>query len=337
MYSLANVAEHRFLGPEDVYVLDLQRTAAGLVAISSDQHLSLFGPGRIENGPISSWRTQHGNLTTLSLFDAQESVVCTAGEDGTVGVWDLRQSARVAQFHAANAPILSLACSPSTKTIAVGTELQDGAASLHLWDVRSVPAPKAQYQDLHSDDITKLAFHPSEPAVLLSGSTDGLVNIYDTRVADEDEMTVQTFNHNASIHHAEFLTSTEVLALSHDEHFALYDVAEERENGDALQVFGDLRTMLGCQYVASVAIKSDGRGAVIGCGSQDRELFELFFLAKNQGLANGPEWQIDTQNTVGLPGAHGDELVRSFCFFDDAELVFTAGEDGTVKAWRPTS
>ncbi|KAG6073726.1 hypothetical protein E4U15_006318 [Claviceps sp. LM218 group G6] len=63
----------------------------------------------------------------------------------------------------------------------------------------------------------------------------------------------------------------------------------------------------------------------------------LFFLAKNQGLTNGPEWQIDTQNTVGLPGAHGDELVRSFCFFDDAELVFTAGEDGTVKAWRPTS
>ncbi|KAG5954235.1 hypothetical protein E4U58_000123, partial [Claviceps cyperi] len=254
MYSLANVVEHRFLGPEDVYVLDLQRTAAGLVAISSDQHLSLFGPGRIENGPISSWRTQHGNLTTLSLFDAQESVVCTAGEDGTV---------------AANAPILSLACSPSTKTIAVGTELQDGAALLHLWDVRSVPAPKAQYQDLHSDDITKLAFHPSEPAVLLSGSTDGLVNIYDTRVADEDEMTVQTFNHNASIHHAEFLTSTEVMALSHDEHFSLYDVAEERENGDALQVFGDLRTMLGCQYVASVAMKSDGRGAVVGCGSQE--------------------------------------------------------------------
>lgn len=70
---------------------------------------------------------------------------------------------------------------------------------------------------------------------------------------------------------------------------------------------------------------------------RSRELFELFFLAKNQGLTNGPEWQIDTRNTVGLPGAHGDELVRSFCFFDDAELVFTAGEDGTVKAWRPTS
>lgn len=106
MYSLANVAEHPFLGPEAVYVLDLQRTAAGLVAISSDQHLSLFGPGRIENGPISSWRTQHGNLTTLSLFDAQESVVCTAGEDGTVGVWDLRQSARVAQFHGGIWPFL---------------------------------------------------------------------------------------------------------------------------------------------------------------------------------------------------------------------------------------
>ena len=136
--------------------------------------------------------------------------------------------------------------------------------------MRSTPAPKAHYQEVHSDDVTTLSFHPSTPALLLSGSTDGLVNVYDTRVADEDELTLQTLNHGASIHAAGFLGAAgDVYALSHDEQFALYDVAEERLTGDATRSFGDLRSVLGCQYVAGVTPKTDGSGAVIGVGAQE--------------------------------------------------------------------
>lgn len=127
--------------------------------------------------------------------------------------------------------------------------------------------------------MTELAFHATQPALLLSGSTDGLVNVYDTRIADEDEVTVQTFNHGASVHHAAFLApSSEVLAVSHDERFALYDVAEEALGGDATQDFGDLRTVLGCQYVANVTPKMDGVGAVMGAGSQEYVLPSTFWV-----------------------------------------------------------
>ena len=61
-----------------------------------------------------------------------------------------------------------------------------------------------------------------------------------------------------------------------------------------------------------------------------QEMFALWHLAKG---ANG--WGLDRDTVVGLPGAHGGELVRSFCFVDEEQLVFTAGEDGCVKAWRP--
>lgn len=46
---------------------------------------------------------------------------------------------------------------------------------------------------------------------------------------------------------------------------------------------------------------------------------------------------LDRDNRVNLPGAHCGEIVRSFCFFDDEQVVFTAGEDGHIKAWRPGS
>lgn len=98
MYTLTNIDQHHFAGSEDVYVLDAHRTAAGLATIASDQTLSLFNPARLGAGPVTSTRTSHGNVTTLRVFDAGTSIVCTAGENGSVGVWDLRQGARVAQF-----------------------------------------------------------------------------------------------------------------------------------------------------------------------------------------------------------------------------------------------
>ncbi|KAF5020921.1 hypothetical protein F66182_7073 [Fusarium sp. NRRL 66182] len=330
MYSLT-CADSISLG-RDVYVLDIQRTSAGLASISSDQFLSVLDPVRLSAGPQRRLPTEHGNLTTLGVFDSDSALVCTAGENGTVAVWDLRQGARVVQFQASQAPILSMACSLDTRAIAVGTELQNHTASIHLWDVRSTPSPRAHYQEVHSDDVTDLAFNPSNPALLLSGSTDGLVNVYDTRVADEDDLTVQTCNADASIHRATWLSATEVAALSHDERCALYDVSEEHANGDAVQDFGDMRSALGCQYVADITPKMDGSGAILGAGAQDKQAFELVFLAKNP---SGQGWSLDRENSVGLPGAHGDEIVRSFCFFDEQHAVYTAGEDGNVKAWRP--
>ena len=93
MYTLSNVAQHRLAGPDDVYVLAVDQTAAGLAALSSDQQLTLFSPARLSDGPLHQWPTQHGNVTALRVFEADTSLVCTAGEDGTARVWDLRQAA----------------------------------------------------------------------------------------------------------------------------------------------------------------------------------------------------------------------------------------------------
>ena len=95
-YSLSESDRHSFA--DDVWVLDLARTPSGaLASISSDQALSVFDPSApLRNGPLRTFPTSHGNLTTLRVFG--ESVVCTAGENGAVEVWDLRAAARVSQF-----------------------------------------------------------------------------------------------------------------------------------------------------------------------------------------------------------------------------------------------
>lgn len=63
-----------------------------------------------------------------------------------------------------------------------------------------------------------------------------------------------------------------------------------------------------------------------------QELFQLVHLTKG---GNG-QWGLDRESVVALPGAHGQELVRSFVFYDEQQLVITGGEDGALRSWRPT-
>jgi hypothetical protein len=141
-----------------------------------------------------------------------------------------------------------------------------------------------QYIESHSDDITEvskttsslaaadfcqLQFHPSRPQILLSGSTDGLVNIYNTSIADEEEALHQTINHGASIHHSNFLSDVDIFALSHDEKFSIYELMTNLEEGTEEPSpihFGDMREKLGGEYVANVIRRPDG-GSVIGVGT----------------------------------------------------------------------
>ncbi|KAK3330095.1 WD40-repeat-containing domain protein [Apodospora peruviana] len=334
MYNLSCAYGYRYPGSEPIYIVDIIPLATGLAAAASDQSIRLFDPQRLNQGPLKRLQTDHGNLTSTKSFNSVDSIICTTGENGTISLWDLRldsANAQVLRIQGDGTSLLSLACSGQTNGVAAGTELANHQASILLWDLRSTSAPKIQYNEVHSDDVTELNFHPKNPNFLLSGSTDGLVNVCDTTITDEDEVVVQAFNHG-SVHRAGFLNDSEVYALSHDEKFALYDMAEAAEKGTATLDAGDIRTVVGCQYVANVVPKMNGAGAVIGAGSQDQEMFRLIHLSKN--AAQSP-WSLDSDTVVGLPGAHGSELVRSFCLFDEQQVVFTAGEDSFIKAWRP--
>lgn len=102
--------------------------------------------------------------------------------------------------------------------------------------------------------------------MLLSGSTDGLVNIYDTTIMDEDEALLQVINHG-SVHHAGFIGEKAIYALSHDEAFSIHPFNDPDENvvEPAPIQFGDLRSVLQCDYVVNVLV--DAGNAYTATGS----------------------------------------------------------------------
>jgi WD repeat-containing protein 89 len=92
--------KHPSTGNDDVYVLDLMIVSNGLVTSASDQSLSLFDVQSLGQGPVQTLRTDHGNLTATRPFSGQDAsvpYVCTAGENGTASVWDMRLGPSQAQ------------------------------------------------------------------------------------------------------------------------------------------------------------------------------------------------------------------------------------------------
>lgn len=136
--------------------------------------------------------------------------------DGTVACWDTRSGLAKPVWTLqglSKAPYLCVEPSPSDANVVVaGTEQYGhGDSDIDIWDVRSVAAPKSKYNEVHSDDVTVLQYHPdaaNHAGILLSGSTDGLVSAIDTTIAEEDDAVISVGNTGNSVARAGWLSSS---------------------------------------------------------------------------------------------------------------------------------
>ncbi len=111
----------------------------------------------------------------------------------------------------------------------------------------------------------QLEFHPTWDSILLSGSTDGLVNIYNTTIPEEDDALYQVINHG-SVHHAGFISDQVVYALSHDEAFAFHSLNSPEEDvlEEAPVLLGDVRPLLDCEYAIQAVQGAKGPALAVG-------------------------------------------------------------------------
>lgn len=142
--------------------------------------------------------------------------------DGTVKLWDLRASPltnkaalaveKTIEFKDPTATTIdnnkTFNCfdvSPNNRLLAVGTDLFDGDAFVLFWDIRMCQRPQKRddflggYWESHTDDITQIKFHPNDSNRLISGATDGLINVYDLMESCEDDALIDTLNTESSV------------------------------------------------------------------------------------------------------------------------------------------
>lgn len=313
--------------PADTYLYTLARTGSDYATIGSDDSLRIFSiPSLNVSRTYASARK--GISCLISAPDGTN--IFTAGRDGLIRLWNPKDPSPKPILEIREpkgAGFSALACSGNF--LAAGTESTKeglGDVSVLVYDLRNPAAPLRSFVESHTDSITQLQWHPTQSNLLLSGSTDGLVSVFDAEVAEEEDALMQVLNPRSAVHCAGFLADDQVYALSTDEQFWVYGLDKTgTADEEALPVkeFGDVRGELGCMYVVDVVKEAFMSHPVFAYGHNDKQTLEIAQL-------KGPNWEFGER--IELPGAHGEEVVRDLKFVD-ASTVVSCGEDGMVRLW----
>lgn len=349
---MAKAVTSSTLGCEpDTYLYSLARIGNNsLATIGSDDSLRIFDPSTLRS--IASAQPRGSGLSCLQPFD--ERTLATAGRDGTIRLWDSRAKPITQLAEPQGRPISALAC--HANILAAGTESNKeglGDVSVLLYDARNPSIPLRDYAESHADSITQLAFHPTAPHVVLSGSTDGLVSLFDGNEADEDEALQTVFNPRSAVHCAGFLSSEEVYVFTTDEQFLIYPLLPtststgtiegggggdeqssptEQQQQQQPRDFGDVREELNCMYVISLLRQPADHQPLIAYGHNEQQRLSVMQLSSSSPSGRGGHGSWEFGPSVDFPGAHGEEVVRDMLVGDGR--AWSCGEDGCVRVWK---
>nr|CAD7438258.1 unnamed protein product [Timema bartmani] len=165
-------------------------------AVYDVPHLTKLDTTSEHKGPVSG----------IKFSPARDNLFYSCSLDGLIKLWDLRSglknSVQVFKDDTDDTghpkPLRSFDIACNDRFVSAGTELVDGDAFLLFWDARSSNL-LGGYWESHREEITQVRFHPSKCDTIATGSTDGLINIFDLSQGCEDDALLYSLNTEASV------------------------------------------------------------------------------------------------------------------------------------------
>lgn len=320
---------------EPTYLLDVALQPAGLLAVScSNFTVRLHNKETLQ--PVGEFRGHSGPLCGVVFSHTCPDFLYSGSADGTVRGWDVRRPGTKAAQVFKGEPshsYCSFELSCGGTLLCAGTEqVNEEDSFLVFWDVRKPGGGLlGVFSESHSDDVTQVRFHPRDKDRLATGSTDGLVNVFDLSRGTEEEALQATCNSDSSAGTVRWCGPdyTQLLCLSHDEGLHLWDL-RQLDTDDPLTVFStsDARSLTpladggGVDYLVGGAwLEEAQKMLVVGGGdSGDLHLMEC----DDRGL----------RLLQSLEGGHAS-MVRCFLWDAAEEALFTGGEDSQLLLWKP--
>ncbi|KAG0367004.1 WD40-repeat-containing domain protein [Gamsiella multidivaricata] len=311
----------------DIYIFDIAANSSNLVVSASNHEIKLYNPATLAIKNILKFHTD--TITQVKAYG--ENILMSSSKDGTVACWDLRTEGGPVQVFTTPQKhvLLSFDINSSEQVLAAGTELKDYDANIHFFDARSnTSAIIATYSESHSEDITNVKFHPTNPVRLMTGSVDGLICQFDLTDMDEEEGLMVVSNTGASINKVGYFgpNAEYIYCLSHMETLSLWN----SDDADAIHHFGDIR-----------GVSNPALGLTLDYGIDchfETETGRLFLISgSNEGNINILHVQTDSlQLCQVLNGGHS-EIVRSTYWDSKRGILFSGGEDAKLGLWTSAS
>ncbi|XP_037550691.1 WD repeat-containing protein 89 [Nematolebias whitei] len=318
-----------------IYLLHGALQPGGFLAVScSDRTIRL--QDRTTLDLLGEYRGHAGPLCGLTFAHTSSDLLYSGSTDGTVRAWDVRCPGTEAVQMFRGDPShsfcsLDLNCSDSL--LCAGTEQVDREDSfLVFWDCRKAGRGLlGVFSESHSDDITQVRFHPQDRDRLASGSTDGLVNVFDLSQGGEEEALLLTCNSDSSAGVVCWSgpDSTQLLCLSHDEGLHLWDV-DQVDSDQPLTIFS-------CSDARRLTPLADKGSVDYLVGGMWLEEAQTLLVVGGSSSGDLHLMGCDSGGLSLLSSLEGGHTSTVRCFLWDAAggSLITGGEDAQLLLWKP--
>lgn len=301
----------------------------------------------LSDNTCAVYRLTAGQLTKHTTLDSHRDTVVnvkfcttdnnllyTGSTDGCIKLWDLRDPLKnVVEFTDSSAnnsnqvkPLTCFDVSPNNRVLCAGTELYEGDAYLLFWDIRNSRL-LGGYWESHTNDVTSVIFHPSNVNTLASGSTDGLINVYNLQETSEEDALDVSLNTECSVEQLVWYGQTSISCVTHTAQVQLWDTTEATRHHTFTRehiTAGIQRKSAEHCYVAGVhTTKADGLLLLAGSNWHHGECVRTLTVQDNAQL---------TPSSV-LTGNR--QRIRASWYNSTSDMLITGGEQSIVSVWQP--
>lgn len=329
------------------YVFDIGLAADETVvgSVISNNQLLLHDAHTLQQ--LSSVHAHQRPINVVKFAATSPSICYTAGDDGMVHQWDSRCMQQPSLTFEHQAEIAAIAIGMNDTLIAVGCE-----ASVVFYDVRRGGSQQSvngflqqqqhsrgnsslrlgEYADTHSDLITALNFSSTQSSILASAGEDGLLCVYNTSTAANDDAIISIMNTDNSVRSLGYfgpgregiytISNTETMSMWH------YESAQRIAHFPTIRDVIAVDYLIDCVYQQNqetlylVAGQFDGKGVVAKV--EPTECVVVGYLENGHAGSIRCCQAFAGTSTDSLDYAHAPRLV-------------TGGEDSRLCSWVPAA
>jgi len=256
----------------------------------------------------------HAAVVNDLQFAPDQNQLVSAASDGSVKIWDIR-SRTVAQEFRGGDELWSSSVSVDGLTLCAGSE-----AVVYLWDRRVVDHPRLILDEVHTESVTQVRFHPVHRQMLVTGSVDGLVCLLNSDSPNADDALTSVLNGDVSVARVGFFGPAleHVYTTTHIEGLNCWSLGTE----DLLGTVPDARPAITSTAPVNYLVDchwSEELGALIVVAGDDDGAMSL---GRVMGSSITP--------LGAVAGGHSG-LIRGIDW--KGGMLFSVGEDSRIVNW----